>query len=187
MSVPASRPEPRQLPAGSIEEWGQRRPAPRGRGGAEIRLSLDAIVRLAHCEDRRIEALAKGGYFAARWISGQSAVGPATGIDRPTPNLLEIGAEIEAAGRAAAGVQSFPNASYCDEGRIAARGVEEWLAWTFLPDYRLPMWLVPEMPLDEIRLWVLGRVGLGSPGLLGPGVSPERFPYDVADFVDAML
>src|SRR4051794_18120224 len=95
MSVPASRPEPQHLPpSGSIEEWGQRRPAPRGRNSAEIRLSLDAIVRLAHCEDRRIEALAKGGYFAARWISGQSPVGPATGIERPTPNLLEVGAEV---------------------------------------------------------------------------------------------
>ena len=65
-----------------------------------------------------------------------------------------------------------------------SRGVEEWLAWVFVTGYPTPLWLVPAMPLDEIRTWVLGGVGSGTADLAGPGVSDERFPYDVADLVD---
>lgn len=168
-----------------FDEWASRRPAPRARSNAEIRASLDAIVGLANCGDRRCEALAKGAYFAARWISGQSTEAPASTRELPNPNFHEVAKEVETAGRAAAGAQVFPNASWCDEGRIAARGVEEWLAWVYVEAYPWPVWLVPGAPLDDVR-WVLGEVGVereGWPGLLGPFPSRGRFAYDVADFI----
>jgi hypothetical protein len=166
-------------------EWAAQRPAPRARSGAEIRGSLEAIVALARCGDRRCEALAKGGYFAARWVGGEAPVSPASGRELPEPNFDEVAAEIRTAGRAAAGVQTFPNASWCDEGRIAARGVEEWLAWVFISKYPRPAWLVAGTPLDDVCA-ALGRVGLGPVGLVGPRPSGERFAYDVADVIEAV-
>ncbi len=166
--------------------WAAQRPAARARTNAEIRSSLEAIMGLARCGDRRVEALAKGGYFAATWVGGQETRAPATGMDRPRANFHEVAAEIEAAGRAAAGVQVFPRASWCDEGRIAARGVEEWLTWVYMPDYPRPPWTVPDVSPLQVVVSVIGMVGRGSPGLLGPGVSDERFPYDVADIVAAV-
>jgi hypothetical protein len=169
----------------AMAEWAAQRPAPRARSNAEILASLDAIGALAQCGDRRCEALAKGGYFAALWVSGESSVSPASARELPVPNFNEVAAEIRTAGRAAAGVQTFPNASWCDEGRIAARGVEEWLAWVFVDRYPLPAWLVAGAPLDHIRA-SLGRVGLSDVGLRGPYPSAERFTYDVADVIDVV-
>jgi hypothetical protein len=106
--------EPAYADHTAAEEWAAQRPAPRARSGAEIRASLDAVAELARCGDRRCEALAKGAYFAARWIGGASPVSPASGRELPEPNFAEVAAEIRTAGRAAAGVQTFPNASWCD-------------------------------------------------------------------------
>jgi hypothetical protein len=120
MSVPALEPDQDPLPTvGNVGDPASMRPAPLARSTEEIRLSLDAIERLAGCGDRRVETLGKGGYFAARWAVGEHQEAPASGIDRPTPNFCEIAVEIETAGRAAAGAQTFPHSSWCDEGRIA--------------------------------------------------------------------
>jgi hypothetical protein len=137
------------------------------------------------CGDERIEALGKGAFFAARWVADESPVSPAQGLHRPTPNFVEVAYEMEAAGKVAAGVQQFPGAGWSDRGRIAGRGVEEWLAWVFLDGYRTPMWLKPDTSLLQVAALVLGRVGSSTPGLLGPGVSREGFPYDVADVIEA--
>jgi hypothetical protein len=161
------------------------RPAPRVRSGAEIQVSVQAISGLAGCRDARGEALGKGGYFAARWVADQSPVSPAQGLHRSTPNFVEVAYELEAAGRVAAGVQPFPGAPWCDQGRIAGRGVEEWLAWVFITGYPTPLWLDPAVSLVEVRALVLGEVGASEPGLLGPGVSRAAFPYDVADVIEA--
>lgn len=170
----------------AIDEQANRRPAPLARSGPEIQATLRAVAELAYCGDRRCEALAKGAYFAARWVSGESAYAPASTRTLPVPNFREVAFEIETAGRCAAGAQVFPNSSWCDEGRIAARGVEEWLAWAFMPAYPTPVWLVAGAPLDDVR-WVLGDVGLdkpGWPGLRGQFPSNGLFAYDVADFID---
>ena len=171
----------------SEAEPAERAPARRCRTGGEIQLSLTAVVRLARCGDARVEALGKGGYHAARWIGGQSALGPVSGVELPEPTFDQVASEIETAGRVAAGVEALSGSGWCDEARIAARGVEEWLAWVHVPGYPIPLWVVPDMPLAEIRSWVLGQVGCGPQGLLGPGVSVERFPYDVADILTRTL
>jgi hypothetical protein len=127
------------------------RPAPRARSGNEIQTSVLAIAELVRCGSQRIEALGKGGYFAARWVTGAAAVSPAQGLNRPTPNFVEVAQELEAAGRVASGVQPFPAAALCDQGRIAGRGVEEWLAWVFIAGYPTPLWLDPAASLVQVR------------------------------------
>jgi hypothetical protein len=165
------------------QAWLAERPAPRCRSGREIGKSLPVIVRLSGCGDPAVEALAKGGYFAAFWVSEQTSTSPARGLELSCPCLSEIADEIEAAGKVATGAVRLPGSDWCDEARIAGRGMEEWLAWVFIAGYPTPLWLEQDATPQLVRSGVLRRVGLMRPGLLGPGASRERFTYDVADLV----
>ena len=149
----------------------------------ELRLARRAALTLAAAEDGRLSLLGTNAVGASDWACGHS---PDPGRSAPAaPALDEVAARIEAEGRTASGQGG--DESRCDADRIAARAVEEYLAWAFIRSYPLPLWLVPDMPAAEIHEWVLGRVGLGQPGLYGPGISGERFPYDVADRIDEIL
>ena len=60
------------------------------------------------------------------------------------------------------------------------------MTWVYMSDYPRPAWTVPDVSPLQVAVTVIGVVGRSSPGLLGPGVSAERFPYDVADVIAAV-
>jgi hypothetical protein len=158
------------------------------RSVAEVHVALGSLEALHRRQDQRLHLLAEGGLRASarlrfrcsecRDLPGNPDSGgltvkskPATG---PGRHLRETCPSVGCEGTGS------------DAARIVVRGAEEWLAWSVVPGYPTPLWLVPGMVPEEIHAWVLGRVGEGTPGLFGPGPSPERFPYDLADVIDQL-
>lgn len=154
------------------------------RSRSELRLGLRGLEHLSGSRDVRAGLLAVGAMHGAAWHVGGAAARPASEFEERLPDLQHLADEIGLDRSLALwhGASGLPLAS-CDAMRIFVRGAEEWRAWTTLCGYPTPLWLVPGMPLAEVHAWSLGRVGEGIPGLLGPGVSRERFPYDVAGVV----
>jgi hypothetical protein len=158
-------------------EWIWWTPAPLARTPLDVYGSILAAHELMQNDDPRLSTLGTGAAVAVRWTSAGGEA-PVSRRQTRVPTMRDIGQEVSDAGGGVYGANIFKN----DWARITVRGVQEWLAWAYLPRYPTPVWLVVDADPDEIRQRVLGQVGLGPGGMHGPH-NGLPFVYDVGDWI----